>query len=247
MATLFIVAIPTTAASAQQPSSTSGSSNTTTTASSPTTTLSMTGQQYFPNGTALAYFNDGTISEFEHEMTPAKGYYYDNSTIFYFGEVPGISSADNIKCGENTTSGDNNSSGGELIEATIISGANVIENKSRAIQPSSVITINAGDTLTWVNEDFGFHIVSMPPRGLIITGGIPSEEIFSAYLTNQSQFSCTFTEPGGFHYDIDNANNGIVGTVIVVEEENNGTSTEQEPQQPPSSPSPFSQELQSQP
>src|SRR5215204_5385464 len=61
-------------------------------------TLTMTGQQFFANGTGLAYFNDGSISKFEHEMTPQEGWYYDNTTIFYTGEIPGISSTNNTKC-----------------------------------------------------------------------------------------------------------------------------------------------------
>ena len=36
----------------------------------PAAALEMTGQQYFANGTAIAYFDDGSTSKFEHEMTP---------------------------------------------------------------------------------------------------------------------------------------------------------------------------------
>jgi hypothetical protein len=50
----------------------------------------MTGQQYFANGTGIAYFDDGTTQSFKHIITAAAGYYYDNSTIFYTGEIPGV-------------------------------------------------------------------------------------------------------------------------------------------------------------
>jgi hypothetical protein len=65
--------------------------------------LEMTGQQYFANGTGIAYFDDGTTSSFEHSITPDNGYYFDNSINFYIGEVPGTPSGNGVRCGENAT------------------------------------------------------------------------------------------------------------------------------------------------
>jgi plastocyanin len=232
-------------------------------------TLSMTGQQFFANGTGLAYFNDGSISKFEHEMTPQEGWYYDNTTIFYTGEIPGISSTNNTKCSggvsslgdaiaklfdndtsNSTTTIDNSSNSSSITNhtLTIINGANVIENKSKAIQPSPIIRIKAGDTVTWVNEDMTPHDLKAPPGNVMYSQQIiPSGQtidvtLFSADSPSEEyrRVSCTFTEPGGFHYDIDTARNEIRGAVIV-EEDNNTNSTEQEQQS--LSGSPLSQQL----
>ena len=217
-------------------------------------TLTMTGQQFFANGTGLAYFSDGSISKFEHEMTRQEGWYYDNSTIFYTGEIPGISSANNTKCSggfsslgdviadlfDNDTSNskttiDNSSNSSSITNhtLTIINGANVIENKSKAIQPSPIIRIKAGDTVTWVNEDMTPHDLKAPPGNVMYSQQIPSGQtidvtLFSADSPSEEyrRVSCTFTEPGGFHYDVDLSNNEIKG-VVIVEEDNNSNSTGQ--------------------
>jgi plastocyanin len=65
--------------------------------------LEMTGQQFFPNGTGIAYFDDGSTSRIEHPFTAESGYYYDNSTIFYTGDIP-----ETISGIANTTSTNNN-------------------------------------------------------------------------------------------------------------------------------------------
>ena len=197
--------------------------------------LNMTGQQYFANGTGIAYFDDNSTSKFEHEMRQLNGWYYDNKTIFYVGEIPGVSTANNVKCSggghidtsnnstttivSNSSNSSNNTTNHTL---TIINGANVIENKSEAIQPSAVITIKAGDTVTWTNEDSTTHSVTAPPGHFQFEGKIMYGQTFDALLSGthsgiaeDRSFSCTFTEPGGFQYDVDNANNRIVGAVIV--------------------------------
>jgi hypothetical protein len=50
--------------------------------------LRMTGQQFLSNGTGIAYFDDGSTSRIEHPFTSESGFYYDNSTIFYTGDIP---------------------------------------------------------------------------------------------------------------------------------------------------------------
>lgn len=194
--------------------------------------LSMIGQQYFANGTGIAYFDDNSTSKFEHEMTQLNGWYYDNKTIFYVGEIPGVSTANNVKCSggygdtsNSTTTIVNNSSNSNNTTnhtLTIINGADVVENKSKAIQPSPIITIKAGDTVTWTNNDATTHIIRAPPGNFMFEGKIPYGQTFDTILSGTTSpaiedrsFSCTFTEPGGFQYDIDNSNNRIVGAVIV--------------------------------
>jgi plastocyanin len=107
---------------------------------------------------------------------------------------------------------------------TIINGADIIENKSKAIQPSPIIRIKAGDTVTWVNEDRTTHILTAPPGDFSFFSPIQAGQTFEVTLSSTEsslvedrRVSCTFTEPGGFHYDIDLSNNGIKGVVIVEE------------------------------
>jgi plastocyanin len=193
--------------------------------------LSITGQQYFANGSGIAYFDDNSTSKFEHEMTQQNGWYYDNKTVFYVGEIPGVSTANNVKCsgGYSDTTGNstiitnnNNISQATNHTLTIINGADVIENKSKAILPSPIITIRAGDTVTWTNNDATTHIIRAPPGNFMFEGKIPYGQSFDTILSGTTSpeikdrsFSCTFTEPGGFQYDVDNSNNRIVGAVIV--------------------------------
>lgn len=196
-----------------------------------TVTLRMTGQQFLPNGTGLAYFSDGSISEFEHEMTPQEGWYYDNTTtIFYTGEIPGISTANNTKCSGGYSDFNKNSTMTSINTnttqhtLTIINGADIIENKSKAIQPNPIIRIKAGDTVTWINEDRTTHILTSPPGEFSFFSQIQAGQTFEVTLSSTEstieedrRVSCTFTEPGGFHYDVDLSNNGIRGLVIVEE------------------------------
>lgn len=75
----------------------------TNTAIGTTTQLAMTGQQYFANGTGIAYFNDGTTEEFEHTLTANEGYYFDESTPFYIDAVPEVGNNTNsVECSNST-------------------------------------------------------------------------------------------------------------------------------------------------
>lgn len=65
--------------------------------------LRLTGHQYFSNGTGIEYFDDGTTQPFKHMIISANGYYFDNSTIFYTGEIPGLSSERDVKCDTGAT------------------------------------------------------------------------------------------------------------------------------------------------
>lgn len=57
-----------------------------------------------------------------------------------------------------------------------------------------LITVNSGETVTWVNDDRAFHTV---------TAGyydVPEEEFDSKYMNPSDKFSHTFSEIGTFHY-----------------------------------------------
>jgi len=61
--------------------------------------LSMTGQQYFGNGTGIAYYDDGRTEKFVHTIAENYGYYFDNKTNFYVGYVPGLgNNTDAVSC-----------------------------------------------------------------------------------------------------------------------------------------------------
>jgi hypothetical protein len=52
--------------------------------------ISLIGERFFANRTGLGYFDDGTARLFTHTLAPESGSYYDNSTAFVAGNVPGI-------------------------------------------------------------------------------------------------------------------------------------------------------------
>jgi plastocyanin len=227
--------------------------------------LAMIGQQYFADGTGIAYFNDGTTEEFEHTLTADEGYYYDESTPFYLDEVPGIGNNNgSIMCAENintlelrrqasmtnsTTTmppssaddGNRTLETGNITTITIIRGASLLSDKSRAVDPNAVVTINVNDIVTWQNQDTTNHWLTSPPMS--IGGNLPYATFMNTFISpNGGTYSCTFTEPGGYHYTL---GSDIKGAVMV--EGNTTTNSTEQVQQPPSaSASSFSQQLQSQ-
>ena len=58
----------------------------------------------------------------------------------------------------------------------------------------SVMSINSGDTITWVNQDRGLHTVT---TGYYDT---PDGMVESAQIAPEDKFSFTFDTPGEFHY-----------------------------------------------
>lgn len=177
-----------------------------------TSALELTGHQLFANGTGRAYFDDGTAQSFKHIITAAAGYYYDNSTIFYTGEIPGIPQSEGILCGSKV-----NDTRVEYVHITLIRGADLIQNKSKAIEPGPVVRINVGDTVTWVNKDYVAHTITSPPGpGVPPYNDLPSGTNFEGAMSENESFRCTFTEPGGFHYGI-GFNSEIKGAIIVEE------------------------------
>src|SRR5260221_4956890 len=55
------------------------------------------------------------------------------------------------------------------------------------------ITVNAGDTVTWVNQDFTFHDSTSG------TNGVPSGLWHSPLFGNGASFSFTFNVPAGYY------------------------------------------------
>lgn len=102
--------------------------------------LRLTGHQYLSSGTGIAYFDDGTTQPSKHMITSANGYYFDNSTIFYTGEIPGLSSERGVKCDTGATRNTGiYGNGTNIVNVTIIRGGDLIEKKSKALEPSPVI------------------------------------------------------------------------------------------------------------
>jgi plastocyanin len=209
--------------------------------------LRMTGQQCLPNGTGIAYFDDNSTSQFEHPFTAERGFYYDNSTIFYTGNIPetisgiGNTSGRTADTSTNATScsgssggttpstsgllnlfgpdaaeeGNNivNGASGDNVNVTIIYGASVLDNKSRAFEPNPV-RIKVGDTVTWINQDLNLHDLHSPPRVPTSGGVLSSTTFFGLVSENGGTFSCTFNRPGGFHY-ADSYDPNMKGAIIV--------------------------------
>jgi plastocyanin len=157
--------------------------------------VKVTGERYFANGTGIAYFTDGTKRLFRHMITPEKEYYYDNSTIFYAGDIPEVNST-------------NATSTGRTVNVSINFGGSNLGNKSFDPNP---VRIKVGDTVTWTNNDlYSAYVIASPPPQT----GILGMNFMSDRLESGDTFSYTFTKPGGFHYE---AGYGMRGTVIVEE------------------------------
>jgi plastocyanin len=157
--------------------------------------VKVTGERYFENGTGVAYFTDGATRLFRHMITPENEYYYDNSTIFYAGDVPEVNST-------------NATSTGRTVNVSINFGGSNLGNKSFDPNP---VRIKVGDTVTWTNDDlYSVYTIASPPPQT----GIIGMNFMSDRLEPGDTFSHTFTKPGGFHYE---ASYGMRGTVIVEE------------------------------
>jgi hypothetical protein len=165
--------------------------------------LRLTGERFFANGTGTAYFDDGTTASFRHTITSSAGYYYDNSTVFAVGEIPGIEMNDTI-----TTLG----IPGDVITVTIPYGAEVLGNRS--IQPSSIIKGKVGDVVTFINEDWQSHFIRSPPD-TYGSEAVPAGANFEFSLASGQSASILLSKPIGMHYEL--VGEGIRGAVIVQE------------------------------
>jgi plastocyanin len=157
--------------------------------------VKVTGERYFANGTGVAYFTDGVTRLFRHMITPENEYYYDNSTIFYAGDILEVNSNNTI-------------STGRTVNVSINFGGSNLGNKSFDPNP---VRIKVGDTVTWTNNDqYSVYTITSPPPRV----GTQGMNFMSDRLEPGDTFSHTFTKTGGFHYE---AGYGMRGTVIVEE------------------------------
>lgn len=170
--------------------------------SSAVSALRLTGERFFANGTGIAYFDDGTTASFRHTITSAAGYYYDNSTVFAVGEIPGFEMNDTITLGIT----------GDIITVTIPYGAELLGNRS--IQPSSIIKAKVGDVVTFKNEDWQSHSIRSPPD-TYGSEAVPDGANFEFSLAPGQSTSILISKPIGIHYEL--VGEDIKGAVIAEE------------------------------
>jgi len=173
------------------------------------------GNRFFANGTGLAYFSDGAVFPFNHAITPGYGFYYDESTNFYAGDIPEVTESKNI-----TTTGSSGASG--TVHDIVIPRGFEASSGSATIQPD-VLRIKVGDSVRWVNEDWNSFSLMSPPY---VGGGsnvtlsdlalILDGSNFEEYIEPGKTLSIQFTRPGGFHYGSSFGSN-VAGTIIVEE------------------------------
>jgi hypothetical protein len=169
----------------------------------------MTGQRYFPNGTGTAYFDDGSTIPFNHSITPQNGYYYDDSTVFTYGQIPGYEANQtiwelNMQATELGVTGD-------VINVTIANGAALLGE--RAIQPSNIIHAKVGDVIMWTNEDFEYHTIASPPW--TSESHVPDGENFEISLGPGESMPLLVTKTVGMHFG--ESYSDIKGAIIVEE------------------------------
>jgi hypothetical protein len=170
--------------------------------SSSVSALRLIGERFFANGTGTAYFDDGTTASFRHTITSAAGYYYDNSTVFAVGEIPGFDVNDTITLGIT----------GDIITVTILYGAELLGNNS--IQPSSIINAKVGDVVTFKNEDWQSYSIRSPPD-TYGSEAVPEGANFEFPLAPGQSASILISKPIGMHYEL--VGEDIKGAVIAEE------------------------------
>jgi plastocyanin len=140
------------------------------------------GERYFPNGTSIAYLNDGTTQEMIHYFNIGKGFVFDNTTIFYAGEMPEINNA--IANASTTPTG-------IVSFVQILPGSVNTLNEHYNINP---VRIHVGDTITWINNYAQYtHYIKSPPSS---PSGITGLDMDSGILEPGTTFSHTFMKPG---------------------------------------------------
>jgi len=89
------------------------------------------------------------------------------------------------------------------------------------------ITIDAGDTVTWVNDSTDVHTVTALEDGIpegadyFATGGFDSEraareELGEGLMSEGDEFEVTFEEPGTYRYVcLPHESQGMLGSVVV--------------------------------
>ena len=89
------------------------------------------------------------------------------------------------------------------------------------------LTVDVGETVTWISDDDEAHTVTAYDDGLpegadyFATGDFPDEDaardgVSEGLLTNGQSFEVTFDEPGTYRYFcIPHESDGMVGTIVV--------------------------------
>jgi plastocyanin len=173
------------------------------------------GNRFFANGTGLAYFNDSAVFQFNQAITPSYGFYYDDSTIFYGGDFPGVTANKT-----NTSGSVNRNINNTMNDAAIPRGIGA-ESRNLTLQPD-VLRITVGDIVRWINEDWNSHSLNSPPY---VSGGsnvtvsdlhliLDGMNFETRSIAPGKTVSIQFTKPGGFHYT-EMFGSNVVGTVIV--------------------------------
>jgi plastocyanin len=184
--------------------------------------LNLIGERFFANGTGLAYFDDNTTRPFLHSFTPEKGFYYDNSTEFLAGDIPGVSIRNNsiTMNGNFTRNVTTNVPGSTTVDIIIASGAELLPG-NQTFQPN-IVTVKVGDIVTWINADSGVHRIMSPPARPPLSFGNSSDlnkgvasgmNFNSGWLSPGHVFRIVVKQPGGFHY-ADSVNPEATGTII---------------------------------
>lgn len=176
--------------------------------------LRMTGQQLSANGTGIAYFDDGTTQSFRHTITPNdSGYFYDNSTVFVVGEIPGYEDNKTILALNDPSTGGTLGSTGDIITITIPYGADLLGE--RKIQPSSIINAKVGDVIIFKNEDYNVHSIKSPPRSYG-SDAVPIGANFDFVLSSGQNATLVLSKPVGMHYQLE-GKQSVEGAIIVEE------------------------------
>jgi plastocyanin len=199
------------------------------------------GNRFFKNGTGIAYFNDGLKVLFNHSNTPENGFYYDNTTVFYAGDIPEISSSNNNSSNTSSVSvgvnrnvviprqvvGSDDRQAPPPTTTTTTTTTNTTTMTGSTIFQPSVVRIKVDDTVTWINEDYKTHSISSPPLVLDINknGDIPDFDLFTdnrnfqtGAIESGETLTMQFNNAGGFHYyDPLASGDGNAGTIIVEE------------------------------
>jgi amicyanin len=110
-----------------------------------------------------------------------------------------VASISILGCGSSSTSS------GETATTTQPSGNTVIL-KSSSFQPSS-ITVSAGDTVTWINEDAVDHTVTGDKTG-------SGDDFDSGTMKQGQQFTHVFDQAGTYPYHC-SIHPNMKGTVVV--------------------------------
>jgi plastocyanin len=177
--------------------------------------ISLIGERFFANGTGIAYFDDGSTQPFTHLITPDNGFYYDNSTVFRAGDIPGLGSLNNTISSAVRTTGLSPFPDAKTVNITIPYGTELLPD-DKTFQPN-VVKVRVGDVIVWKNEDWQSHGIVSPPRiNYTDTKVAEGLNLNTGLILQGQQVAIFLPAPGGYHY-ADLMNSNATGTIIVEE------------------------------